>query len=58
LDVLVAPSIAGDPESTLEFIEGQELNLECVYSGQPTPTVEWKKDDLALTSHVNVRIYI
>lgn len=44
----------GDPEQVVELIEGEELDLECIYSGQPTPIAEWQKDGREVGSHIRV----
>ncbi|KAI6172894.1 EGF-like domain-containing protein [Aphelenchoides besseyi] len=51
LKVLVLPIIEGDAETSVELVEGEELDLECIFEGQPLPSASWTKDGLPTPKH-------
>lgn len=46
--------IVGETEVKIELIEGDELDLECIFTGQPTPKSTWTKDGIEVASHIRV----
>ncbi|KAH7693057.1 HIM-4 protein, partial [Aphelenchoides avenae] len=54
MKVLVPPRIEGEPVDNVELVEGEELDLQCIYDGVPTPTVVWTKNRLKLPEHIQV----
>lgn len=53
----VLPVIQGDAEESVELIDGDELDLECVFEGQPLPTASWTKDGLPVPERSKVRSF-
>ena len=50
-DRLLAPEFVGDEDqSPISVCDGGELMLEVSVKGSPAPQVEWRKDDLSLTT--------
>ena len=37
---------------------GEELLIECIVEGTPTPTVEWLRDNLPLSSTDEIAVFI
>lgn len=48
LHVLIPPVVLGEQQSDLELPEGKELDLECIFDGQPKPEARWTKDGAEL----------
>ena len=51
LTVLAAPSIERGPQTTFASIYSS-VNLSCVVSGSPQPSVQWYKDNAPLSGQV------
>ncbi|KAH7673003.1 HIM-4 protein, partial [Aphelenchoides avenae] len=52
MKVLVPPRIEGEPVDNVELVEGEELDLQCIYDGVPMPLVSWTKDRHTLPEHI------
>ena len=55
LAVILPVSIAISP-GNVTASPGDDVKITCTSRGKPTPTVEWYKDDISLTSHGRVRV--
>lgn len=51
---LVPPKLEGSIVEDISVIESTELDLQCLFFGEPNPTVTWTKDGLPLSSKANV----
>uniref|UniRef100_A0A7E4UTJ6 Immunoglobulin I-set domain protein n=1 Tax=Panagrellus redivivus TaxID=6233 RepID=A0A7E4UTJ6_PANRE len=54
LDVWAIPTFTG-PQAAheIQLIAGQEEFLKCPITGNPTPTIEWKRDNVAISEGVS-----
>jgi len=47
---IVPPRITNRSNAVIDVEEGDDLNLQCEASGDPTPFIEWTKRDVLLQS--------
>lgn len=45
----VPPKILGKGDSDITVLKGEKVILNCENTGDPTPTVDWKKDETVLS---------
>jgi hypothetical protein len=53
--ILVPPKLEGSIVEDVSVIEGAELDIQCLFFGEPMPDVTWSKNGLPLPDRANVR---
>ncbi|CAJ0933472.1 unnamed protein product, partial [Mesorhabditis belari] len=57
LHVLTPPSIENE-ERLLQVKEGSDLTIDCAASGNPTPTISWKRDGVLIKNQNSSKLLI
>ena len=54
----VAPTRLWAPETTTQALAGEHLDLQCIFAGNPTPAITWRRDGVAVDAETSSRFKI